>query len=111
MPILLAAGFFEAIFITTNQTLLQLSIPDELRGRVISLVNLSGTFSFLGGMLAGWAADYFGTPKTISIIMAGTAGLIAILVFIFSGTIRNYRLSSGINTTPRAEAELPAAHA
>jgi MFS family permease len=101
MPILLCAGFFEAIFITTNQTLLQLSIPDELRGRVISLVNLSGTLSFVGGMVAGVGADYFGTPKTITIILAGAAAVTAILVFIFSPIIRNYRLSSGINSGPR----------
>jgi MFS family permease len=35
------AGFFEMIYLTTNQTLLQLSIPDELRGRVTGIVSLS----------------------------------------------------------------------
>ena len=96
MPILALAGFFEAIFLTTNQTLLQLSIPDELRGRVISIVNLSGTLSFLGGLVAGVGADLFGGPKIITIILAGIAASIAILVFTFSSTIRNYRLSRGI---------------
>jgi len=43
-------GFSKAIFLTTNQTLLMLSIPSELRGRVISIVNLSGALSFLGGL-------------------------------------------------------------
>ena len=96
LPLLGLAGFFEAIFLTTNQTLLMLSIPAELRGRVISIVNLSGTFSFLGGLAAGIGSDFFGSPKPVTIIMAGSAACVAILVLIFSPTIRNYRLSQGI---------------
>ena len=34
LPFLAASGFFEMLYLTTNQTLLQLSIPDALRGRV-----------------------------------------------------------------------------
>ena len=96
LPLLALAGFFEAVFLTTNQTLLMLSIPDELRGRVISIVNLSGALSFLGGLMAGIGADHLGGPRLITIILAGIAGSIAILVLIFSATIRNYRLSQGI---------------
>jgi MFS family permease len=96
LPLLALAGFFEAVFLTTNQTLLMLSIPAELRGRIISIVNLSGTFSFLGGLLAGIGSDLLGGPKPITIIMAGTAACVAVLVLIFSPTIRNYRLSQGI---------------
>jgi len=40
-----------------------LSIPAELRGRVISIVNLSGTFSFLGGLAAGIASEHIGQSK------------------------------------------------
>ena len=105
MSILALAGFFEAIFLTTNQTLLQLSIPDELRGRVISIVNLSGALSFVGGLVAGVGADLFGEPKVITIIMAGTAAGIAILVYIFSATVRNYRLSRGIASDPTRKPE------
>ena len=35
------AGFFEMIYLTTNQTLLQLSIPDALRGPVTGIVSLN----------------------------------------------------------------------
>ena len=89
-------GFFEAIFLTTNQTLLQLSIPDDLRGRVISIVNLSTALAFLGGLVAGVGSDIFHGPKMISIILAGIAAGLAILIFLFSPTVRNYRLSHGI---------------
>lgn len=65
------AGFFEMIFLVTNQTLLQLSIPDHLRGRVTAVVSLSSALSPLGGLLAGVGSDALGGPKLITVIMAG----------------------------------------
>ena len=93
---LAVAGFSELIFLTTNQTLLQLSIPDHLRGRVTAVVNLTNVIMPLGGMLAGVGSDLLGGPKTITVILAGTAAVIAILVFILVPTVRNYRLSQGM---------------
>jgi MFS family permease len=90
------AGFFESIFMTSNQTLLQLSIPDNLRGRVTSVVNLSAALAPVGGLLAGVGSDLLGGPKIITIVMAGTAAGIAVIVLFLSSTIRNYRLSQGI---------------
>jgi hypothetical protein len=84
-----------------------LSIPAELRGRVISIVNLSGTFSFLGGLAAGIASDILGSPKPVTIIMAGSAACVAILVLTFSPTIRNYRLSQGIAAGAMKKSEDP----
>jgi predicted MFS family arabinose efflux permease len=45
-----AVGFFEMIFLTTNQTLLQLSIPNSLRGRVTAVVNLNAALIPMGGL-------------------------------------------------------------
>ena len=90
------AGFFEMIFLTSNQTLLQLSIPNNLRGRVTAVVNLSSAVSPLGGMLAGVGSDLFGGPKMITIILTGIAAGIAIIVLLVSPTVRNYRLSQGM---------------
>ena len=95
LPFLALAGFFEAIFLTTNQTLLQLSIPDNLRGRVTSVIYLTAGLSPLGGLAAGFGSDLLG-PKMITIILAGIAASISIIVFFASPTIRNYRLSQGI---------------
>jgi MFS transporter, DHA1 family, staphyloferrin A biosynthesis exporter len=92
-PMLVLAGFFEVIFLVTNQTLLQLSIPDELRGRVTSVVNLNAILMPLGGLAAGGGKDLLGGPQMVTIIMAGTAAVIAVLVFCFSPTVRNYRLN------------------
>ena len=45
------------IYLTTNQTLLQLSIPDELRGRVTAVVSLTAGLSPLGSFVAGTEAQ------------------------------------------------------
>ncbi|MDD5288597.1 MAG: MFS transporter [Dehalococcoidales bacterium] len=103
---LVLAGFFELIFLSTNQTLLQLSIPDHLRGRVTAVVNLSMALTPVGGLLAGVGSDLFGGPKIITIILAGIAAGIAVLVSLFSPTVRNYRLSQGMAANaPKATKE------
>lgn len=86
------AGFFEIIFIITNQTMLQLSIPDELRGRVNGIITLSSGLVPIGSLIAGVGADLVG-PRPTAALLSGTAGLIAAIVFLASPTIRNYRLS------------------
>jgi len=100
LPVLVVSGFFEMIFLTTNQTLLQLSIPDELRGRVTSIVNLNAILSPLGGLFAGVGSDLLGGPKTITIIMSMIAIGVAVFILLASPTIRNYRLSSAISSNP-----------
>jgi len=102
LPLALAlialAGFFEMIFLATNQTLLQLSIPDHLRGRVSSLLNLNMALSPVGAMLAGGGSDLLGGPGPITIILAGVAAVIAVTIFAASPTVRNYRISQGISS-------------
>jgi hypothetical protein len=100
-------GFFEMIFLTTNQTLLQLSIPDNLRGRVTSMVNLNAALSPLGGLAAGFGSDLLGGPQTITIVLGGAAAFLAVNVFLFVPIVRNYRLSQAISQ----EAVRPAADA
>jgi MFS family permease len=98
LPLLAVAGFFEIIFLTTNQTLLQLSIPDSLRGRVTSVVNLNAILMPVGGLVAGAGSDLLGGPKLVTIILCGIAASIAVCVFFISPTIRNYRLTDAVGT-------------
>ena len=88
------------LFLTSNQTLLQLSIPDDLRGRVTSIVNLNAALMPLGGLIAGSASDMFGGPKMITVIFGIITAGIAVIVFFVSPTIRNYRLSHAIGSPP-----------
>jgi MFS family permease len=93
---LASAGFFELIFLSSNQTLIQLSIPDNLRGRVTAVASLTWVISPIGDLIAGVGSDLLGSPKIITIILTGTAAVLAILIFLFSPTVRNYRLSKGM---------------
>lgn len=99
LPMLALAGFFELIYLTTNQTLLQLSIPEELRGRVTSIVSLNAGLSPLGGFVAGVGADLVG-PRVVTVVLCSIAALIAAIALVGSSTIRDYRLSRAITTGP-----------
>jgi MFS family permease len=89
------AGFFEMIYLTTNQTLLQLSIPDELRGRVTSIASLRSGLMPVGAFVAGIGADLVG-PRTMTLIFSGIIGAIAVIVYLASPIVREYRLSQAL---------------
>ena len=59
LAILVAIGMAGTVFFTLRQTLLQYLIPDEVRGRVMSLREVSFGFGPLGSLGSGIAADGF----------------------------------------------------
>lgn len=95
LPALAFSGFFEIIYITSNQTLLQLSVPDALRGRVTALVSLNMALSPLGAVYTGILSDAIG-PQQTTYILAGGACAISVAVYLFSRTVRDYRMSAAI---------------
>jgi MFS family permease len=95
VPMLVLAGFFEMIYLTSNQTLLQLSIPDDMRGRVTSLTTLNMGLSPLGAVYAGWGADLAG-PAAVTVVLCGIAMVIAVATFLLSPTVRDYRISRAL---------------
>ncbi|MDD3829260.1 MAG: MFS transporter, partial [Anaerolineae bacterium] len=66
--LLLGIGF---AFVAQNalaNTLIQLTVPDELRGRVMSFYSLTFQLSMrLGGMQAGLVGDAFGAPIAVGV--------------------------------------------
>ncbi len=95
LPLLACSGFLEIIYLTSNQTLLQLSIPDNLRGRVTSILSLNMGLSPLGALYAGAGADFLG-PAIVTIVLCGIAAVIAVGVYFFSSTVRDYQISKAI---------------
>ena len=89
------AGFFEMIYLTTNNTLLQLSIPDELRGRVTSIMSYRSALTPVGAFIAGIGADLVG-PRTMTLIFSGIIIAIALIVYLASPIVREYRLSQAL---------------
>ena len=95
MVFMALSGFFEIIFLTTNQTMIQLSIPDRLRGRVTAVASLTWMLSPIGNMVAGAGADFVG-PVNITVILASLTMVVTVIIYFISPTIRNYRLTQSI---------------
>jgi MFS family permease len=77
--LLYVVGICFTLWTSNSQSLLQLTAPDHLRGRVLSLY----LFAFaglapLGGLLAGWLSDFGGTA--LAFYVAGGTGLLMTLL-------------------------------
>jgi MFS family permease len=77
LVLLFGLGASFALFTASANALVQLSAPDHLRGRVMSLY----LFAFaglapVGGLVSGWLAHVGGTPLAFG--FAGTAGLVTV---------------------------------
>ncbi len=77
--VLVGVGGFQIMFMATTNTMLQMIVPDALRGRVMSLYMLDRGLMPVGSMLAGVAAHVVGAPATVA-MMGGIVILLAILV-------------------------------
>jgi MFS transporter, DHA1 family, staphyloferrin A biosynthesis exporter len=63
---LVIAGIFQMFFLASTATMIQLLVPDELRGRVMSLYMLDRGFMPAGALFAGTAAHFIGAPMTVA---------------------------------------------
>jgi MFS family permease len=69
--LLVALGFAGIVFSTSANTLLQLTVPDELRGRVLSLYMLLFAGSTpIGGLLIGTLSNVIGVSETLLVCAA-----------------------------------------
>jgi MFS family permease len=76
---LVLAGSFQMFFLASTSTMLQLIVPDELRGRVMSLYMLDRGIMPVGALFAGTTAHFVGAPLTVA-IMGGIVIVLALLV-------------------------------
>ena len=65
---LVIVGIFQMFFLASTATMLQMIVPDELRGRVLSLYMLDRGFMPLGALFAGTSAHFIGAPRTVAIM-------------------------------------------
>lgn len=72
---LVGVGACQIFYAATTTTLIQLTVPDALRGRVMSIYMLDHGLSPAGAMLAGVSAQLFGAPITVAFM-----GVIVILL-------------------------------
>ena len=87
LVILMVTGAAQMLYLTTNQTILQLTIEDEMRGRVMGIYMLSQGMMPLGGLLGGGLADVTSAPTAVLIMGMGVC-LMAVTFFAFSRELR-----------------------
>jgi MFS family permease len=86
--LLFLVGAIQMVYFTTNQAMLQLSTPDELRGRVMGVFVLNQGLLPLGALFAGALADLLGAPTAVA-IMGALVALLAAAFAARSSTLRS----------------------
>ncbi|HKY08046.1 MAG TPA: MFS transporter [Candidatus Binatia bacterium] len=82
-----ALGVASQFYMTTISTVLQINLPNELRGRVMGIYGLAWELMPVGGMIAGAVAEFAGAPIAVGVGGFMVAGM-ALLVAIFYPSIR-----------------------
>src|SRR3972149_7624861 len=75
---LVAVGGCQVFYMATTNTMLQVIVPDHLRGRVMSIYALDRGLMPVGSLMAGVSAHLVGAPATV-----GGRGLVGILLAVF----------------------------
>lgn len=64
---LMLGSMFSAMFMIASMSVLQLNVPDRLRGRVMGIHGITYSLMPLGGLLAGWIATLTSPPIAIMV--------------------------------------------
>ncbi len=86
------SGMTEMIYSVTNMTMVQLAAPEEMRGRVSSILQLYPALISLGAFLVGPLADLIG-PRGTSIWTAFFCMLVFLVIMMISPRMRGMRMS------------------
>ncbi len=87
--ILVGVGFPQMFSMSMTQTLLQMSITDDVRGRVMSIYMLDRALMPLGGLFAGWMGRLYGAPD--SVVIGGVLTIIlGLLALAWLPMVRNW---------------------
>ena len=82
-----ALGTASQFYMTTISTVLQINLPNELRGRVMGIYGLAWELMPIGGMIAGAIAEFASAP--IAVGFGGfMVAIMALLVAIFYPSVR-----------------------
>lgn len=86
MLVMVFINVFQMTVMTANQTVIQMTTPDRLRGRVMGVYMMDMGMMPLGGLMAGFIAERWNVPT------AYLAGSISGLVLVVVLTLANPRL-------------------
>jgi MFS family permease len=86
--LLTLVGACQMTFLTTNQTLLHMAVPDEFRGRVMGIYMLNQGLLPFGSLFIGALADVWTAPFAVT-VMASLLLLLTVTAFLFLPTLRD----------------------
>ena len=81
---LMVVGGFQVMFMSVSNMVLHMTVPERLRGRVMSIYMLDRGITPAGAMLAGLSAHFIGAPYT-TMAMGATVLLLAAVVAFLPG--------------------------
>ena len=84
------AGVTNSIFLITSMTVMQLRVPEELRGRVMGIHAITFSLISLGGLVGGYIADAFGIRVAIA-FGACVLAVVALAVTLTQPEVRRIR--------------------
>lgn len=79
LALLCLAGLANMLYQTLTNTVVQLQVPDQLRGRVMGIFQLTWSLLPLGGMVQGGVASFAGAPIAVTVGGALVLGLAVVL--------------------------------
>ncbi len=87
LALALALGATSQFYMTTISTILQVNLPNQLRGRVMGIYGLAWELMPVGGIIAGAIAEFAGAPTAVGIGGVMVAGM-ALAVALYMPAIR-----------------------
>jgi MFS family permease len=104
MALLFCASVAASMYLNIGMTVLQVRVPNELRGRVMGVWSMTWFLSAVGGLPASALAEWIGPPLTVA-LGALSVSVFAIVVF---GLAAELRRLPPVAPTPRASDPRPA---
>ena len=83
-------GITQMVYLTTNNTIIMTIVPNEFRGRVMSLWMLDFGLVPIGTVAAGFLAEWIGAPKGVA-IMAAFGFVFMVAMFLAFPLLRRIR--------------------
>ena len=83
VPLLLISGWMSAAFLAINQTLVQLNVDDEVRGRVMSVSLLTWGVMPFGQLALGAVANALGAPVAMAWFCLAAIACVAVIAIRF----------------------------
>jgi len=75
LVLMFVLGLASQFYMTTINTVLQLNLPEQLRGRVMGIYGLTWDLMPVGGMVSGTIAEFAGAPAAVAVGGLFVAGM------------------------------------